>query len=188
MLAMAADVFIALGTNLDDRLANLRAAGQALGEEPTFQGLCWSEVYETLPVGGPPGQDNFFNAVVRLAAGSAPERTLQTLKSLERRLGRVETEPWGPRLIDLDLLLHGQVVLNSPELTLPHPRLHLRRFVLLPLADLAPQIRHPVLGQSIGELLARLGEDHTVIRRVDWRPAAGPLQSPGPFSGLETTL
>jgi len=186
VLAMASEVFIALGTNLDDRLANLRAAGQALREEPTFQGLSWSPVYETRSVGGPPGQDNFFNAVVRLAAGSAPERTLQTLKSLERRLGRVETEPWGPRVIDLDLLLHGQVVLNRPELTLPHPRLHLRRFVLLPLADLAPRIRHPVLGQSIGELLARLGQDHTVIRRVDWRPAGDLPQGRPPFSGLET--
>ena len=89
-------------------------------------------------------------------------------------------------MIDLDLLLHGQVVLCQPELTLPHPRLHLRRFVLLPLADLAPHIRHPVLGRSVSELLAGLGEDHTVIRRIDWRPAADPLEAPPPFSGLET--
>ena len=178
---MAADVFVGLGTNLGDRPANLRAAGRALTESPDFASLCWSPVYETRPAGGPPGQENYFNAVVRVAASGGPQRTLGILMETERRLGRSQNRRWGPRVIDLDLLLYGRVVLDEPELTLPHPRMHLRRFVLVPLLDLAPEARHPVQGRSVREMLARLGDDRTVIRRVEFEPGLGPAKSTSPF-------
>jgi 2-amino-4-hydroxy-6-hydroxymethyldihydropteridine diphosphokinase len=141
-------------------------------------------VYETRPEGGPEGQDNYFNAVAAFAAGPGPERTLEILKSIESRLGRTETVRWGPRVIDLDLLLYGNLVVNTPDLTLPHPRLHVRRFVLAPLSDLAPEAIHPVLGLSVEALLASLGPDLGTVRRVPGEPLsespAGVGLPPGP--------
>jgi 2-amino-4-hydroxy-6-hydroxymethyldihydropteridine diphosphokinase len=163
---MTADVFIAVGSNLGDRQAHFRAADQCLRLAAEFQGVTWSPIYETRPVGGPAGQPDYLNAVVRASSLVGPKHTLRRLQDIEERLGRRRAQRWAPRIIDLDLLLYGPLVLDTPELTLPHPRLHLRRFVLQPLCDLAPDLTHPASDHTVRHMLARLGPDDTVIRKI----------------------
>ena len=113
-------------------------------------------ITETAPVGGPP-QGPYLNTVVELATTRAPLPLLHSLQAIERQLGRMPAvQRWGPRPIDLDLLLYDEQVLQDPLLCIPHPRMHERRFVLEPLAQLAPEVIHPVLQQSIAELLERV--------------------------------
>jgi len=178
--------YIALGSNLGDRMEHLRAAGRALRDAGVFHGLRFSPVYETRPVGGPGDQADYLNAVVQVEGGPGPEGTLEVLKSIERGLGRIEGERWGPRVIDLDLLMYGCQVLETPDLTLPHPRFHVRRFVLVPLNDLAPAAVHPVLGIAVSDLLAGLGPEEGAVRRVLEGPFSGPRAAAGPFPGLGT--
>ena len=137
-------VYLSLGSNLDDRLAALQAALAALPPEVTV--LAESPVYET-PPWGVADQPAFLNLVVQAETLLAP---LALLAHLKHRLPSIR---FGPRKIDLDILFYDDLVLDTPELTLPHPRLHERAFVLVPLADLAPDLVHPVLGQSIKDLL-----------------------------------
>ena len=143
-------VYLSLGSNLDDRLAALQAALAALPPEVTV--LAESPVYET-PPWGVADQPAFLNLVVQAETLLAPLALLAHLKHLETHLGRLPSIRFGPRKIDLDILFYDDLVLDTPELTLPHPRLHERAFVLVPLADLAPDLVHPVLGQSIKDLL-----------------------------------
>ena len=113
--------------------------------------------YETKPVGGPSGQGNFLNAVAELTTCRSPEGLLEFLLSVEVALGRVRRrERWGPRIIDLDLLLFGERIVDEPSLRVPHPRMIERRFVLEPLHDLAPSLVHPSSGKTIAELLRGL--------------------------------
>lgn len=147
---------VALGSNLGNRQAHLAAALDALGRLPGTRVLRRSTIYETAPVGGPQGQGPYLNAVAELETALAPEQLLQGLREIEAAGGRERAVHHGPRTIDLDLLLHGDEVRDTPELRLPHPLLHERLFVLAPLAELAPGLVHPVLRKSLGELLFAL--------------------------------
>lgn len=162
---------IALGSNLGDRLATLRQAAGALDHLPDTRLLAVSHAYETAPI-GPPGQGPYLNAAAVLATALPPVALLERLQCIERDAGRPaesQRQHWGARTLDLDLLLYDQAVLDqvaghdgpsSPALHVPHPALHERGFVLRPLAEIAPQTVHPVLGKRIDQLLADLEAKH----------------------------
>jgi 2-amino-4-hydroxy-6-hydroxymethyldihydropteridine diphosphokinase len=165
-----ATAYIGLGSNLGDRMATLRMAVQRLETLGRISGI--SRLYETEPVGyleQPP----FLNAVVVLETELVPGELLCALLGIERDLGRKRTFPNAPRTLDLDLLLVDDLVLDVPELTLPHPRLHERAFVLVPLAELAPEIVHPGLGKTVHELVRALpdGEGIEVYAPAGWESA-----------------
>ncbi len=148
---------IGLGSNLGDRLAMLRAAREALDGAARMRVLRASRVYETAPV-GPGDQGPYLNAALLIETEWPPRALLGRLLEIERGLGRDRSAAavrWGPRTIDLDLLLAGDLSIEEPGLELPHPRLHERAFVLVPLAEVAPEARHPGLGVRIDELAAR---------------------------------
>jgi 2-amino-4-hydroxy-6-hydroxymethyldihydropteridine diphosphokinase len=152
-------ILIALGSNVGDRaslLAQARACMQVLG----MHVILASRLYETpalLPEDAPDAWDvPFLNQVVAVESALAPEAMLGALKALETKLGRQDRGRWGPREIDLDLLAHGDALLELPALQLPHPRLHERRFVLEPLVEIAPGWRHPRLQKTAATLLAEL--------------------------------
>ncbi|HWQ32506.1 MAG TPA: 2-amino-4-hydroxy-6-hydroxymethyldihydropteridine diphosphokinase [Blastocatellia bacterium] len=149
--------FIALGSNLGDRFNHLRAAAEALARHPAVSRIICSRIYETVPVGGPEGQDAFLNAALQLETTLSARELLELLLAIERSRGRERREHWGPRTLDLDLLLYGSAIIREPGLTVPHPRLHERNFVLAPLCDLAPDLIIPGRGQTVGESLASAG-------------------------------
>jgi 2-amino-4-hydroxy-6-hydroxymethyldihydropteridine diphosphokinase len=142
-------VYLALGSNLGDRLENLRQAVVSLS--PQMEVKAKSHIYET-PPWGYEDQPKFYNQVIKADTYLQPEPLLRHLKRLEVALGRQPNFRNGPRLIDLDLLFYNQLVLETPVLTLPHPHLHERGFVLLPLLDIAPDFVHPVLKKSVREM------------------------------------
>ena len=163
--AVNSEIFIALGSNMGDREENLLRAVAAVGRLPDTRITALSPLYDTEPVGGI-SQSNFLNAVMRLTSSLSPQQMLKELLRIETAIfKRKRALPWGPRSIDLDILLYGsEVISNPPDLLLPHPRLHERRFVLAPLADIAPGLIHPVHGISISALLAGLPPGGTVTR------------------------
>ena len=142
-------VYLALGTNLGDRLANLKQAITAL--TPQLEVKAKSQVYETPPWGFE-DQPKFLNQVVKAQTYLDPLPLLKHLKRLEVALGREVSFPNGPRLIDIDILFYDDLVLDTPPLVIPHPRLHERGFVLLPLMDIAPDLVHPLTQQSVQEM------------------------------------
>ena len=150
---MTHTVYIALGTNLGERLANLRAALESM--PPEIKVVIESHIYET-PPWGYEDQPAFLNMVVKAETGLEPESLLKYLKQIEVELGREHNFRWGPRLIDLDILFYDELVLDSPPLVIPHPRLHERGFVLVPLTDVAADYVHPVLGEFVWELLLKV--------------------------------
>ncbi len=143
-----------LGSNLGDRAGYLLKALSLLSRLEKTRLLRLSPVYETEPVGPP--QPLYLNLVAEVDTELSPRAFLEGLLTVEQSLGRERKEPWGPRTIDLDLLLYGDLVLQEEGLEVPHPRLHQRAFVLVPLADLIPEGRHPVLKRTFAELLAPL--------------------------------
>lgn len=147
---MAHTVYLALGTNLGDRLANLRAALSAFA--PDLLVRAGSPVYETEPWGYVE-QGAFLNMAVEAETALMPLELLDRLKALEHALGRIPSFRNGPRLIDVDILFYDDLILDTPQLVIPHPRLHERAFVLIPLADLASSLMHPRLGHSVVQLL-----------------------------------
>ena len=157
---MEHDIFLALGTNLGERLANLRAALRSLA--PDVERVAASRVFETPPWGFA-DQPAFLNMAVHARTGLGPESLLGWLKQLEVRLGREPGFRWGPRLIDLDILFYDDLVLDTPKLVIPHKRLHERAFVLVPLADIAPDLVHPVLGKTVRQLLAEVDASQIVL-------------------------
>ena len=144
---------IALGANLGEPLAALRQAREVLADVGKVQATSW--LYRTAPVGGPPGQPEYLNAALSLLTTLSPQALLLALLGIEALSGRVRLERWGPRLLDLDLIGYGQRALHTPRLTLPHPEVFARAFVLVPLADVAPGWRHPVTGERVQDSLRR---------------------------------
>lgn len=169
--------YIGLGSNLGDRLQALRQAVQALASTPgvTLRGV--SSCYETAPV-GPVRQGDFLNAAVAIDTTLSPGELLDTCKAIEARMGRQARERWGPREIDIDLLLYGSATLKSDRLVLPHPELRNRAFVMVPLLEIAPELALPD-GYPLRRVLTNLG-DVPGIRKRD-----GDL-SPGQPPGVPT--
>lgn len=162
MLATAVSAYIALGSNLGDRHAHLAAALVALAALPGTRLLNVSPIYETAPL-GPAGQQDYLNSVACLATTLAPHALLDALLMIEQSRGRIRRERWGPRTLDLDLLLHGETALQDAQLTLPHPAMLERAFVLTPLHDLAPGL--VLAGRTVAQHLS-------VLDRSGVRPAA----------------
>lgn len=144
-----ATVFLGIGSNLGDREKNINLALEKLGQVGYVRRV--SSQYETEPVGYK-DQPWFLNLVAELETQLSAPELLQALKALEKEMGRTPSPRFGPRPIDLDILLYDDLVLDTPELTVPHPRLAERAFVLIPLAEIAPQVLHPILKKSMREL------------------------------------
>lgn len=147
---------LGLGSNLGDREQNLRAALADIEALPDVRVRRVSELRISKPIGGPPGQSSFVNVAARIETSYAPLRLLDELKDIETRHGRKPAERWAPRVIDIDVLLYGDEVAETAMLTLPHPRMSFRRFVLAPAAEVAPRMLHPVIGWPVERLLLHL--------------------------------
>jgi len=156
-------VYLGLGSNLGDRFASLSRAVDSLRGEPGFKHLAVSPVYETMPA-DMPGQPSFLNAAVFFETCLDPYGVLTVCGEIEISLGRVRTVIGGPRTIDIDIELYGDRVIKSETLIIPHPRLHLRDFVLQPLIDLQPDLIHPALNTPLTKILCEL-ETRYIIER-----------------------
>ena len=155
--------FVALGTNLGDRVGHLVGALQALDAEPDISIVAQSSIYETAPV-GLIDQPAYLNAVAGLETPLSPFDLLKITQRIEQQFHRERGVRWGPRTLDLDILLSGATVLQEPNLTVPHPRMLDRRFVMVPLAEIAPDVIHPIAEKRIDQLLADLpSEDGDVV-------------------------
>jgi 2-amino-4-hydroxy-6-hydroxymethyldihydropteridine diphosphokinase len=157
---MKHSVYLALGSNLGDRAGNLRAAVDALAPQVIVSAE--SKIYET-PPWGYEDQPAFLNMAVKAETDLEPASLLKHLKELEVHLGRAQSFRWGPRLIDIDILFDDDRVVDTPSIVIPHPRLHERAFVLIPLADIAPDFVHPVLKKTIRELLRTTENSRGII-------------------------
>jgi 2-amino-4-hydroxy-6-hydroxymethyldihydropteridine diphosphokinase len=164
--------YLSLGSNLGDRAANLSAAIARLRGLGTVCAV--SSIYETEPV-EVAEQPQFFNCVIALETAEPPQTLLSGILAIERAMGRERKQDKGPRLIDIDIVLFGDSILDSSELTLPHPAMHRRRFVLEPLSEIAPRVRHPRLQKTILQLRDELSEGQAVRKILsptaeNWNP------------------
>ncbi|HVG03142.1 MAG TPA: 2-amino-4-hydroxy-6-hydroxymethyldihydropteridine diphosphokinase [Nitrospira sp.] len=166
-----ATAFIGFGSNLGNRIDFCDRAVTLLSLLPHSRLDAVSSLYETEPVhdGAAPGPEWFLNGVAQIETDIAPKSLLEICREIERALGRDPENRKGPRTLDLDLLLYDDRILNEPVLTVPHPRLHQRRFVLAPLVELDPDRRHPVLARSLRDLLAQLN-DQSAVRLLNPQP------------------
>ena len=163
LMSSPVPVAIALGSNLGDSVATVTAATDAINAIPGITVTARSPLYKTAPIGPP--QPDYINACLTAQTTLPPRVLLQTLLDIEHQFGRVRQERWGARSLDLDLLLYSDRTLNLPGLTVPHPRLHHRAFVLIPLTDVASDWVHPQLCQSIEQIAQRYLFEHPSDRR-----------------------
>ncbi len=157
-MADATTCYLSLGSNLGDRAANLADALRRLRNHPQLQILNVSSVYQTAPV-GPQDQPDFYNIVAQVEANCTVKELLEIAQQVEQEMGRVREEHWGPRNIDIDILLYGTETIDTPELQVPHPQMMQRQFVLVPLAEIAPDLILPN-GQTAAD--AALPDDPTI--------------------------
>lgn len=165
-----ARAYLGLGSNLGDRLSNLQRAVELLATRSGVRVVRSSRVYASDPVGGPP-QPEYLNAVVEVETDGSPRELLDACRAVEGALGRVRTERWGPRPIDVDVLTYDGITIDEPDLTIPHPRMHDRAFVLAPLAELDAD---PPLPDGLRLAMLRTGPDAV----LGVRPFAPPLDVP----------
>lgn len=158
---MSIIAYIGIGSNVGDKKTNCLKGIELLSETGRVGGV--SSLYYTEPVGFKE-QADFINAVAGIETDLPPMDLLSICQSIENRLGRVRTLRWGPRTLDLDILLYGDLVMDQPDLVIPHPMLAARKFVLIPLAEIAPRAVHPVLNKSVSQLLQELRNTHTVVK------------------------
>lgn len=160
---MVNEVYLGLGSNKGERLIYLKRAIDELHKVGKV--ITISPVYETEPW-GKIAQPRFLNAVIRMVTELTPLLLLREVKAIEQRVGRQPSPRWGPREIDIDILFYDGLILDTPELKIPHPYLHVRPFVLIPLADIAPDLVHPVIKKTVCELVKELSdEDRDKVRR-----------------------
>ena len=162
---MKPTAYLSLGSNLGDRAANLRQAIALLGNLGTATAV--SSLYETEPVEVESSQPWFVNMVVALETELTPQELLSRTLEIERGMGRQRTSLKGPRIIDIDIVILGDTILDTPGLVIPHPSMHRRRFVLEPLAEIAPDIEHPVLHKRASDLLRGLPQGEGQVRRFE---------------------
>ncbi len=153
------DCFIALGSNIEPRGKYIQRALTLIDEHPQMKVETVSSVYETEPDGGPKDQMSYLNAVAKITTSLTPHQLLEALQEIEHSLGRKRNIFWGARTIDLDILLIGEQIISSDNLVVPHPLMHERKFVMQPLAQIAPEAKHPILMMSAKTILESLGEE-----------------------------
>lgn len=176
LLAMGETVYLSMGSNIGDRRSHLQEAIHRTKKLGAIKVV--SSFYETEPVDFA-DQPWFLNCVVGLETSAPPERLMVELLKIEQNMGRLRMQSKGPRLIDIDILLFGDRVIDRPELKIPHPAMHRRRFVLEPLAEIAPRATHPLLRKSVSELLDALPGGQTVRRTAeDQRPTTNDQRPP----------
>ena len=157
-------VYVGFGSNIGDRLAYIQNAIRALSETEWITLQKISSVYQTAPVGYET-QAQFLNGVAAIQTDLPPLCLLHTLKNIETEVGRQHRIRWGPREIDLDILIYGDLCFQTEKLVIPHPEMHHRRFVLAPLVEIAPDLVHPVLKETVQTLVERLEDDKSVLKR-----------------------
>ena len=164
--------YVGLGSNVGDREVNVKSALEMLDARGGISVVRVSSFVETDPLGGPPGQGKFLNAAAALDTRLSPRELLLACTEIEQSLGRTREVRWGPRTMDIDILLYGEEIMKEADLEIPHPRMHERLFVLGPLCQIAREVRHPALGETIGSLLIKwfetmsMGMGFTAVREA----------------------
>ncbi len=158
--------YIGIGSNVGERIDN---CAQAVRQISNFANIVSvSSLYETEPV-DKEDQPDFINCAVKIETALYPLDLLESIQSVEDRMGRRREERWGPRVIDLDIIFYDNLVIETEKLTIPHPRAHLRRFVLLPISEIDPELLHPVLGVSVSQLLNWLNDEKQAVKVGDFK-------------------